>query len=147
MLKELTHFDYQTKKLLIPKYNPAFTTTVVGKWVAVPYLCCTLGAITLGNFWLCKREFTALLYLQRTIAPYFVQPYVHCMDGQLCTNCFILRGDQSCSVSKGTIDLTVTICSKVPILLYSKALRCTFFGERKKSCSSKFVQLLLLIIG
>ena len=27
---------------------------------------------------------------------------------------------------------------------YSKALRCTFFGERKKSCSSKFVQLLLL---
>ena len=27
---------------------------------------------------------------------------------------------------------------------YSKALRCTFFGERKNSCSSKFVQLLLL---
>ena len=27
---------------------------------------------------------------------------------------------------------------------YSKALRCTFFGERKKLCSSKFVQLLLL---
>ena len=26
---------------------------------------------------------------------------------------------------------------------YSKALRCTFFGERKNSCSSKFVQLLL----
>ena len=24
---------------------------------------------------------------------------------------------------------------------YSKALRCTFFGERKNSCSSKFVQL------
>ena len=30
------------------------------------------------------------------------------------------------------------------ISFYSKALRCTFFGERKKSCSSKFVQLLLL---
>ena len=29
-------------------------------------------------------------------------------------------------------------------LQYSKALRCTFFGERKNSCSSKFVQLLLL---
>ena len=28
--------------------------------------------------------------------------------------------------------------------VYSKALRCTFFGERKNSCSSKFVQLLLL---
>ena len=27
---------------------------------------------------------------------------------------------------------------------YSKALRSTFFGERKNSCSSKFVQLLLL---
>ena len=27
---------------------------------------------------------------------------------------------------------------------YSKALRCTFFGERKKPCSSNFVQLLLL---
>ena len=27
---------------------------------------------------------------------------------------------------------------------YSKALRCTFFGDRKNSCSSKFVQLLLL---
>ena len=27
---------------------------------------------------------------------------------------------------------------------YSKALRCTFFWERKNSCSSKFVQLLLL---
>ena len=27
---------------------------------------------------------------------------------------------------------------------YSKALRCTFFWKRKKSCSSKFVQLLLL---
>ena len=27
---------------------------------------------------------------------------------------------------------------------YRKALRCTFFGERKNSCSSKFVQLLLL---
>ena len=29
-------------------------------------------------------------------------------------------------------------------LSYSKALRCTFFEERKNSCSSKFVQLLLL---
>ena len=28
--------------------------------------------------------------------------------------------------------------------VYSKALRCTFLGERKNSCSSKFVQLLLL---
>ena len=27
---------------------------------------------------------------------------------------------------------------------YSKAFRCTFFGERKNPCSSKFVQLLLL---
>ena len=27
---------------------------------------------------------------------------------------------------------------------YSKALRCTFFGERKNSCSSNFVQLFLL---
>ena len=27
---------------------------------------------------------------------------------------------------------------------YSKALRCTFFEKRKKSCSSKFVQILLL---
>ena len=27
---------------------------------------------------------------------------------------------------------------------YSKALRCTFFGEWKNSCSSKFVQLGLL---
>ena len=27
---------------------------------------------------------------------------------------------------------------------YSKALRCTFFGERKNSFSSKFGQLLLL---
>ena len=27
---------------------------------------------------------------------------------------------------------------------YSKALRCTFFGEWKNSCSSKFVELLLL---
>ena len=27
---------------------------------------------------------------------------------------------------------------------YSKALRCTFLGERKNSCSSKLVQLLLL---
>ena len=27
---------------------------------------------------------------------------------------------------------------------YSKALRCTFFGEWKNSCSSKFVQLELL---
>ena len=27
---------------------------------------------------------------------------------------------------------------------YSKALRCMFFGTRKKLCSSKFVQLLLL---
>ena len=30
------------------------------------------------------------------------------------------------------------ICMPV---LYSKALRCTFFGEWKNSCSSKFVQL------
>ena len=30
---------------------------------------------------------------------------------------------------------------------YSKALRCTFFGEIKNSCSSKFVQLLLLKPG
>ena len=29
-------------------------------------------------------------------------------------------------------------------LFYSKALRCTFFGEWKNSCSSKFVQLELL---
>ena len=29
-------------------------------------------------------------------------------------------------------------------IIFSKALRCTFFGERKNSCSSKFVQLLLL---
>ena len=28
--------------------------------------------------------------------------------------------------------------------LYSKAFRCTFFGTRKKLCSLKFVQLLLL---
>ena len=34
-----------------------------------------------------------------------------------------------------------SLCSKGK---YSKALRCTFFGERKKSCSSKFVQHLLL---
>ena len=31
------------------------------------------------------------------------------------------------------------------IRMYSKALRCMFFGERKNSCSSKVVQLLLLI--
>ena len=28
----------------------------------------------------------------------------------------------------------------------SKALRCTFLGERKNMCSSKFVQLLLLTL-
>ena len=28
---------------------------------------------------------------------------------------------------------------------YSKALRCTFLGERKNSCSSKFVQLLFKV--
>ena len=35
------------------------------------------------------------------------------------------------------------IGSKI-VWTYSKALRCTFFGERKNSCSSKFVQLFLL---
>ena len=34
--------------------------------------------------------------------------------------------------------------SESPELYYSKALRSTFFGERENSCSSKFVQLLLL---
>ena len=29
-------------------------------------------------------------------------------------------------------------------MIYSKALRCMFFGEWKNSCSSKFVQLELL---
>jgi hypothetical protein len=34
--------------------------------------------------------------------------------------------------------------ANIRMLNYSKALRCTFLGESKNSCSSKFVQLLLL---
>ena len=41
-------------------------------------------------------------------------------------------------------DLKILFLIRNFFLQYSKALRCTFFGERKKSCSSKFVQLLLL---
>ena len=41
------------------------------------------------------------------------------------------------TVSMGVLWIQSTWC-------YSKALRCTFLGVRKNSCSSKFVQLLLL---
>ena len=37
--------------------------------------------------------------------------------------------------------------SRICTVIYSKAWRCTFFGEWKKYCSSKFVQLLLLNRG
>ena len=51
-----------------------------------------------------------------------------------------------CRVSELQL-FSISIYHKVAssrLVYYSKALRYTFWGERKKSCSSKFVQLLLL---
>ena len=61
------------------------------------------------------------------------------------------RGNLQTQIKKLTKNLQLPISVQLNKIFfyiysrgYSKALRCTFFGERKNSCSSKFVQLLLL---